>query len=165
MNSRKIIFGLLSNNLSFYRFTRPFSRAFWRSVLKKVGDDVRIMSGTQIVVPGNVSIGSNVYIGKNCAFYGDAGIVIGRDCLIAREVLILTRNHLFNDLSTPICKQGYEYAPVQIGDNVWIGARVTLLPGVKIGDGAIIAAGSVVTKDVDPMTIMGGVPAKFIKNR
>ena len=86
--------------------------------------------------------------------------------MMAPEVLILGGNHRFDRLDIPMMFQGnVEYAPVEIGNDVWIGSRVIILPGLKIGEGSIIGAGSVVTKDVMPYSIVAGNPAKLIKMR
>lgn len=88
------------------------------------------------------------------------GITIGEGTLVGPKTVIATLNHHMN----PEKRANLIPKPVKIGAKVWIGANVTILPGVNIGDGAIIAAGAVVNKDVAPNTVVGGVPAKFIKN-
>ena len=85
--------------------------------------------------------------------------------MIAPGVIIYSQNHSYNDLNSNIVNQGYTLKKVNIGNNVWIAANAIILPGVTIGQGAVVAAGSVVTKDVKPNTIVGGNPATFIKNR
>ncbi len=95
-----------------------------------------------------------------CSFQDWGGIFIGDDCLIGHNCTICTVNHS----KDPEHRGDMTCSPVKIGDKVWIGANVTILPGVSIGDGAIIAAGAVVTKDVMPKTIAGGIPAKQIKS-
>jgi maltose O-acetyltransferase len=85
--------------------------------------------------------------------------------MIAPEVIILTLGHRHDSIETPMCGQGGYATKVIIEDDVWIGIRVIVLPGVKIGKGSIVGAGAVVTKDVPPWTIVGGVPAKVIKRR
>ncbi len=86
--------------------------------------------------------------------------------MMAPEVLILGGNHRFDRVDIPMMFQGnVEYGPVEIGNDVWIGSRVIILPGLKIGEGSIIGAGSVVTKDVMPYSIVAGNPAKLIKMR
>lgn len=85
--------------------------------------------------------------------------------MMGTDVTVITRNHRFDRTDVPMMKQGFEdEKPVYIGDDVWIGDRVIILPGVHIGNRCIIAAGSVVTKDVAPYTVVGGVPAHFIKS-
>ncbi len=108
----------------------------------------------------NISIGQRTFINMGCKFQDWGGISIGDDCLIGHNCTICTVNHSKN----PDRRGDMICCPVKIGNKVWIGANVTILPGVTIGDGAIIAAGAVVSKDVDENTIVGGVPAKIIKN-
>ena len=122
------------------------------------------MRGVVIMEPQKVSIGNDVYIGKGTTFYGGGEIQIGNDVLIALDCIVMTRNHIYKK-RIPIREQGYQYATVSIGDDVWIGARSTILPGVTIGEGAIVAAGAIVTSDVAAHTIVGGVPAKRIGHR
>lgn len=107
----------------------------------------------------NISVGKNVFINSGCSFQDQGGIYIGDGVLIGHNVVLATLNHDSN----PIKRSTMHTAPIVIGNNVWIGANATVLPGVTIGDGAIIAAGAVVTKDVTNNVIVGGVPAKFIK--
>lgn len=108
----------------------------------------------------NISIGCRTFINMGCSFQDWGGITIGDDCLIGHNCTICTVNH-----SKDTQKRGnMTCIPVNIGNRVWIGANVTILPGVSIGEGAIIAAGAVVTKNVEPNTIVAGVPAKKIKN-
>ncbi len=108
----------------------------------------------------NIHLGKNVFINSGCKFQDQGGIYIGDDVLIGHNVVIATLNHELDPN-----KRGDLYpSPVRIEEKVWIGANATILPGVKVGSGAVIAAGAVVSKDVEPMTIVGGVPAKVIKN-
>ncbi len=108
----------------------------------------------------NIHIGQRVFINSGCKFQDQGGIFIGDDVLIGHNCVIATLNHVMD----PDHRGDMTAAPVRIGNKVWVGANATILQGVTIGDGAIIAAGAVVTKDVAPMTIVGGVPAKFIKD-
>ena len=107
----------------------------------------------------NIAIGENVFINACCNFQDQGGISIGDGALIGHKVVLATVNHGFawekRQLNYP--------APIVIGRNVWIGSNATILQGVTIGDNAVVAAGAVVTKDVAPETIVGGVPARFIK--
>ena len=100
-----------------------------------------------------------MFINSGCCFQDQGGIEIGDDCLIGHQVVIATLNHD----PTPDRRKSMISAPVRIGRNVWIGSHATILPGVTVGDDAIIAAGAVVTKDVPAGTIAAGVPAKTIK--
>ncbi|MDE5549461.1 MAG: sugar O-acetyltransferase [Clostridia bacterium] len=107
----------------------------------------------------NITIGKNVFINSGCCFQDQGGIEIGDNALIGQQVVLATLNH---DLS-PEKRASMIPAPIKIGKDVWIGAHATILSGVIIGDGAIVAAGAVVTKDVPENTVVGGVPAKIIK--
>lgn len=111
-----------------------------------------------------VTLGDFSGIGINAKIYGECHI--GAFVMMGTDVTVITRNHRFDRTDVPMMKQGFEEEkPVYIGDDVWIGDRVIILPGVHVGNGCIIAAGSVVTKDVAPYTVVGGVPAHFIKER
>jgi acetyltransferase-like isoleucine patch superfamily enzyme len=107
----------------------------------------------------NLTIGKRVFINSGCKFQDQGGITIGDDVLIGHNVVIATLNHSFD----PERRGDLEPCPVKIGNKVWIGANATILPGVTVGEGAIVAAGAVVTKDVASLTVVGGVPAKVIK--
>ena len=107
----------------------------------------------------NIHIGKDVFINACCCFQDQGGIQIGDGTLIGHQVVLATLNHDFD----PKKLKDIIPAPIQIGENVWIGSNSVIVGGVTIGDNAIIAAGSVVTKDVDANTVVGGVPAKFIK--
>ena len=107
----------------------------------------------------NITLGKGVFINEGCCFQDQGGIEIGDNALIGQQVVIATLNH---DLA-PDKRGNMIPAPVKIGNNVWIGAHATILAGVTIGAGAVVAAGAVVTKDVPSNTIVGGVPAKIIK--
>jgi galactoside O-acetyltransferase len=104
---------------------------------------------------------NNVYISSR----GGGKIIIGKNVIIAPNVVIRSNNHNFHSLEIPIQKQGISYGEIFIEDDVWIAANCVILPNVKIGKGSIIGGGSVVTKDVDLYSIMGGVPAKKIGSR
>ena len=107
----------------------------------------------------NLHIGPNVFINAGCRFQDQGGIYIGEGALIGHNTVIATLNH---DMD-PAKRASLMPAPVHIGRNAWIGSNSTILPGVTIGEGAVVAAGAVVSKDVEPNTVVGGVPAKLIK--
>ena len=107
----------------------------------------------------NIKIGKRVFINAGCQFQDQGGIEIGDDVLIGPQTIIATLNHDPN----PEKRGGMIPKPVRICDKVWLGARVTICPGVTIGEGAIVGAGAVVTKDVPPRTVVAGAPAKIIK--
>lgn len=114
---------------------------------------------------GRISIGKNSAVNPYCVFQGNGGLIIGDSTLIAANVNIFTANHNFNRLDAKIQAQGESRRGVRIGNNVWIGAGCTILDGVEIGDGAVIAAGSVVHRSVLQNSIVAGVPAVFKKFR
>jgi len=107
-----------------------------------------------------ISIGKNVFINHACSFLDMGGINIEDNVLIGPKVNLITENHPLDpkDRKTLICK------PIIIKQNAWIGAGATILPGVSIGENSVVAAGSLVNVDVPPNTVVGGVPAKHIKN-
>jgi maltose O-acetyltransferase len=116
----------------------------------------------------DISMGSYSMIGPKANIWGIGGggkLIIGDYVLMAPEVTIITTQHKYADVKIPIPYQGEEISTVIIEDNAWIGYRAIILPGVTIGEGAIVGAGAVVTKDVLPYSIVGGVPAKLIKMR
>ena len=108
----------------------------------------------------NITIGKNVFINACCHFQDHGGVTIGDGCLIGHNVVFATVNHGI----APEERASIKPAPIQLGKNVWIGSNSTILQGVTIGDNAIVAAGSVVTKDVLANTIVGGVPARYIRS-
>ena len=108
----------------------------------------------------NITIGNNVFINADCKFQDQGGITIDDGALIGHGTVLATLDHD----EAPGKRQQLHPAPIRIGKNVWIGANVTITKGVTVGDNAIVAAGAVVTKDVAPDTIVGGVPAKFIRD-
>lgn len=107
----------------------------------------------------NIAIGRNVFINSGCHFQDQGGIAIGDGALIGHNVVLATVNHALE----PEKRRRNRYAPIRIGENVWIGSNATILPGVTLGDWAVVAAGAVVTKDVPPMTVVGGVPARVLR--
>ncbi|WP_455498748.1 acyltransferase [Coprobacter sp.] len=107
----------------------------------------------------NIKIGKEVFINACCHFQDHGGITIGDGCQIGHNVVFATLNH---GLASEDRRTTYP-APIVLGRNVWIGSNSTILQGVTIGDNAVVAAGAVVTKDVDPYAIVGGIPAKVIR--
>ena len=115
--------------------------------------------------PQNVEMGTDVYIGRNVTIAGQRGVIIGNDVMINYSVSLISVNHVYQNSHVVIRKQGYYGAPIIICDDVWICAGAVILPGVTIGKGAVVGANAVVAKDVAAYTIVGGVPARFIKHR
>ena len=135
---------------------------FARIFLDKCGKNVNIQQFT--CFSNRCEIGDNSGIGRGSKLYGK--VVIGNDVMMGPECWIYTQNHAFDRLDIPMKDQGPQCEKqVVIGNDVWIGGRVTILPGVHIGNGCIIGAGAVVTKDVPDYAIVGGNPAKVIRFR
>lgn len=125
-----------------------------------VPDNFRVFPPFYTDFGRNIHVGDNVFVNAGCQFQDQGGVWLGDGCLIGHNVVFATLNHDLNPRRRQICIP----ASIVIGKNVWIGSNSTILAGVRIGDNAVVAAGAVVTKDVQPNTIVGGVPAKFIKS-
>lgn len=136
-------------------------RALVRGYLSKCGKKPRVKSGAEI--SPNATVGDYSELGTRCMI--QANVHIGSHVIMGPDVKIYSRNHKFDRLDIPIQDQGKNYFETTIGNDVWIGANVIITAGCKIGDHAIIAAGSVVTKDISDYAIAGGVPARIIKHR
>ena len=120
---------------------------------------------TMIQGSSRIVFGERTFCGEFCVFGVNESVMIGADVMIAQAVTIRDTDHAFEAVSVPMMDQGITTAPVIIGDNVWIGHGATILKGIRIGRGAIVAAGAVVNKDVPEYAIVGGVPAKVIRMR
>ena len=126
---------------------------------KRIDDSFRLFPPFYTDFGKNITIGRDVFINSGCHFQDQGGISIGAGSLIGHNVVLATINH---DLS-PFRNRENHYAPITIGERVWIGSNSVILPGVTIGSWAVVGAGSVVTRDVEPYTVVGGVPAKEIR--
>lgn len=156
--------------------------------LKKIGNNVNFHPGIEIDCFENISIGENCGVGAFAffsAFGGEirignevflnrnvhinasiGGIIdIGDKCLIGPNVVFRTANHNFDSIELPIQKQGHKIDNIILETDVWVASNVVLVGGIRIGKGSVIAAGSVVTKDIPSYSVVGGVPAKIIKKR
>ncbi len=136
----------------------------------KTGDNVTIGRGSILICSGVVrwlgeglEIGSQSAVGAQSFIAAQGGVVIGREVIMGPGVSIFSEDHIFSRTDLPIRSQGEARARVIIEDNCWIGSCVTILKGVRIGHGSVIAAGSVVTKDVVAGSLMAGVPAAFVR--
>ena len=162
---------------------------YYRMRLLKSFRKNRFETGLRIEFPKNVELGSNSYFGLNCKLYasefskikigfnasfnsnvmvnarGKGKIFIGNNVLIGPNVVLRSSNHSFGTTKLPIINQGMNEGIITIYDDVWIGSNSVILPNCEIGKGAIVAAGAVVTSNIEPYTIVGGVPAKLIKKR
>lgn len=142
-----------------YHTPEELRKIMSRLIGKKVDDTFRLFPPFYTDFGKNITIGKNVFINSGCHFQDQGGITIGDGTLIGHNVVLATINH---DLD-PKKERKNHYASIKIGKNVWIGSNATILPGVTIGNWAVVAAGAVVTKDIPDMTVVGGVPAKLIK--
>jgi maltose O-acetyltransferase len=135
---------------------------FAKKICKSIGSDVNVEHGAHF--SSELVVGNHSGIGVNCELYGQ--IEIGDHVMMGPEVIIFTQNHKHDDLTVPMDQQGFEDPKkVVIGNDVWIGQRAMILPGVTIGNGVVIGAGAVVTKDVPEYALVGGVPARIIGMR
>lgn len=155
---------LFINKLSIQEKLRQYKRRYcqWRYGLKHVAKTFYPAKGSSIAK--DLTAGDYSYIGTGSKIYPK--VKLGRYTMIANDVMIMGSDHYFKDASLPTIFSGREeLKETIIGDDVWVGARSIIMTGIKIGNGAIVAAGSVVTKDVEPYSIVAGVPAKKIKMR
>jgi len=136
------------------------------------GDNVSIGAFSRIIVSTSlneigdkITIGNNVGIGEFAYLGGAGGLEIGDECIVGQYLSCHPENHNYQDTEIAIRHQGVSRKGIKIGKNCWIGSKVTILDGVTIGNGCIIAAGSVVNKSFPENAIIGGVPAKFLKSR
>src|SRR3990172_9125556 len=156
----KFIYHVISSmKINFYMFLMKFK-------LRSLGKNSRIYFAN-IIEPYNVSIGHHVYINKNCDIITTGSKVsIGNYVMIGPNTTFVAQDHEVSNWEEPmIFGEEYRKRNIIVQDDVWIGANVTILAGVTIYRGAVVAAGAVVTKDVPAYSIVGGVPAKRLKNR
>lgn len=146
----------------FNYFKSLYLRVFFKA---KIGHrvifypDIWIFTGRKLILGDDVDLATGVLITT------DGGVSIGDRTLVGYGTKILSSNHNVPKLPDRIFDSGHTKAPVMIGNDAWLGANCIILPGVTIGDGAVVAAGSVVTKDVPANVFVGGIPAKIIKER
>lgn len=153
-----------------YRF-QPFGKigkfcraAACKRLFRYCGQGVNIEKGSNFYTGWEIEIGDNSSLGINCMIPYD--LKVGKDVMMGPDVIIIGENHRFDRRDIPMRLQGYQkFQPVQIEDDVWIGAKTMILPGIRIGKGAILAAGAIITKDVPPYSICGGNPAHVIRYR
>ncbi|UUZ80827.1 acyltransferase [Paenibacillus sp. P26] len=126
----------------------------------KIGKHSAVHMGQKFMTRGGIVIGNHTVINRDCTLDGRGGLIIGNNVSISPEVMILTAEHEVNSSSF-----AGTLAKVEIQDYVWIGSRAVILPGVTLGEGSVVVAGAVVTKDVPKFSIVGGIPAKVIGTR
>ncbi len=137
-----------------------------------IGNSTSIGAFSRLVVStsfnnigSHIRIGNNVGIGEYAYLGGAGGLDIGDECIVGQYLSCHPENHNYEDLNTPIRHQGVTRKGIRIGNNCWIGSKVTVLDGVTIGDNCVIAAGAVITKDMPSNSVIGGVPARVLKSR
>ncbi len=149
----------------FARMTPRWCLNGWRAALLQafgavLGSGVRVQGSVDVWQPWRLKIGDASWIDAGVKLYSVDEITIGSHAVISEGAFLCTASH---DISSPVFE--LKTAPIEVGDNAWIGARAIILPGVKIGEGAVVAAGSVVTKNVEAWTVVGGNPAAFLHAR
>ena len=135
------------------------------SVCVRLAERVALRRGVFLGGHGEISIGAGTALNEGCIVTALERVEIGANCMLAPRVYILDVDHVFERTDIPIAEQGYEVAPVVIGDDVWIGTQAVICKGVSIGHGAVIGANSVVTRDIPAMAVAAGLPAKVIRMR
>jgi galactoside O-acetyltransferase len=165
------------------------ARVIWcRLALKGWGKGSRAAGSVHLCGCRNIAFGANCHIGANSFFFADGGairvgdnstfntgvhinasggaeIVIGNNCLLGPNVVLRTATHNFDDVGAPIREQGHKAASIILEDDVWVAANAVILPGVRLGRGSVIGAGSVVTRSTEPMTVSLGAPAQMVRAR
>lgn len=138
---------------------------FYRLLFKRGGKNLLLYPGCYLIFSRRIEAGKRVAINVGTYMDGRGGIVIGDNVMIGPHCILSSCEHGFGRLDVPMCRQPITYANIVIEDDVWIGGNVCVKSGVTIRRGSIVAAGSVVTHDVPPYSIVGGVPAKIIRSR
>lgn len=148
-----------------YRTINYIKKIFLYLLGAKIGNGVVFYPGVWIFPGRNLFIGNDVDLAKDVLITTSGGVHIGDRVLIGYRTQIISADHTIPPIGLPFPISGDKLDKVVIENDVWIGANCIITPGVRIGEGAVVAAGSVVTKDVEPNAIVGGVPAKLIKMR
>lgn len=148
-----------------YSLGSKLRRMVLKRLIRNLDESTTFSTNVKLLCPQNIELGKNVGIANSVNLDCRGSVKIGNDTIIGFETVILTSTHKHQDKTIPIKNQGMYKKPISIGDDVWVGARSMIMPGVTINNGAIIGANSVVTKDVPPNAIVGGIPAKVIKYR
>ncbi len=155
----KLIVWRIVNQFIFPMLNASLRRCLLRYFGAKIGNSL-IYRSVKIYAPWNLKIGDYSCIGNRVELYNKDRLIIGDDVVISQDAYICTASH---DTSSPV--MALKTKPIEIGNRAWICSRAIVLLGVKIGEGGVVAAGAVATKDVDAWTIVGGNPAKVIKQR
>lgn len=150
-------------NNKYLKIFRKIRRLIASPLFDYSGKNINVETGANFGLGRGISIGNNSGLGVNCNVRGP--LEIGSDVMMGPNVRVITHIHNFDRTDIPMRDQGGRFQKVSIGNDVWIGANVIILPGVSIGNGVIIGAGAVVTKNIPDFAIIGGVPAKIIRFR
>jgi len=159
------LFSAIIFSLPRHKILNPFKKFFLKAQGADVGKWVTFYPGIKIGYAKKLKIGNYVDIAWGVIITTKGGVEIGDRTLIGYRSQIISANHVIPENKEKIFYSGHSSSKIIIGNDVWIGANSIITPGVKIGEGAVIAAGSVVTKNVKPFSIVGGVPAKLIRQR
>lgn len=162
-----------TRNISFGKWVKLEDAVYLGALGKgklRLGNNVGIGAYSRLIIStsfnhigSHITIGNNVGIGEFAYLGGGGGLEIGDDCIIGQYLSCHPENHNYLDRKELIRNQGVSRQGIKIGKNCWIGSKVTVLDGVEIGDGCVIAAGSVVTKSMPAHSVIGGIPAKVLK--
>jgi acetyltransferase-like isoleucine patch superfamily enzyme len=148
-----------------YRLLNALKASFLRLVGARVGRHVVFYPGVWIAPGRNLVLGDDVDLAVGVIVTTSGGVEIGARTLVGYRAQILSANHMIPNARARIFEGGHEKRRVVIGADAWIGGSAVILPGVTVGEGAVVAAGSVVTRDVEPFTIVAGIPARFVRRR
>lgn len=172
----------LEDGFSFFRVLKlkclyPGIEINFKTKIEKNCSIICVQGGTLKILNSNIGFGTHIkvdsggtikvldsFIGRNCVITAKSQITLEKGCLIAEMVVIRDQDHDTEFLSSSGNLQKFVFAPICIKENVWIASKATILKGVSIGRGSVVAASAVVTKNIEPGELWGGVPAKFIKN-
>jgi acetyltransferase-like isoleucine patch superfamily enzyme len=155
--------GLVRPIPSFVGFALRY--ALYRLLFARLDGFCFIYAGAHLSHTYGIRAGRNLHVNGGAFFDGRGGLTIGSNVLVGPNAVLLSSQHHWSDPSLPIVLQGHRLAPTTIGDDVWIGANVVVTPGVTLATGTVVGAGSVVTTDTAPYTIVAGVPARPIGDR
>lgn len=148
-----------------FKFAMRLRNRCYNTLFVSAGNGLNICDGVTIIRPGNLIVGDRVSIHEYSYIGGTGHIKIGNFVSIANNCSIISETHNFEKRDLPIKEQGVTPQSISIGSDVWIGSRVTILGKVKIGNGAVIGAGSIVTKDIPDYAVAFGVPCRVMRYR
>ncbi len=151
----------LEFDMNYLQYQREKRKGYWQRKLKKIGANSHIYPDVIIHSPHLVSLGEKVNIAEFVHMWGGGGIEIGDNVIIASHTVITSQTH---DKDSEIFRASSIMKPIKIGNNCWIGAGAIIFPGIEIGEGSIIAAQAVVTKNVPAHSVIAGVPGQIVEN-